>query len=59
MTRQEAIEKFAMMLQDHRPHPVFGCECTPIDPASKLKTVFTGSWETHIATLAIEAVKGF
>lgn len=53
MSRQEAIEKLAEMLENHRPHSLFVCDCM------MQAECLNETWETHVATIALEAAKGF
>lgn len=62
MSRDEALANLANVLEEHYPHPVFGCECVipsledfpdeGVDPLDE-------SWGTHLAKIAMEACKGF
>lgn len=63
MSRDEALEKLARILEQHYPHPVFGCECmlaTQLSQEDVDQTpVLNEQWTDHIAKIAFDAAKGF
>lgn len=65
MSRDEALEKLARILEQHYPHPVFGCECAgdypeghPLHGEGRIMPI-AEDWTDHVAKIAFDAAKGF
>lgn len=59
MSREDAIQELALILEEHRKQPAFGCSCMPIDEVTWARQTLDTSWELHVAGIALQASAGF